>query len=143
MATTEQALSAYVKLVRAADSLTARAHAHLGAHGLTISQFGVLEALLHKGPLCQKALAGKLLKSGGNITTVVDNLEKRLLVRRQRGDTDRRYSTVHLTDAGRELIERVFPVHAQGVADLMSVLTDEELTRMGELCRKLGRACIL
>ncbi len=141
MATSQQALAAYVKLVRAADSITACAHAHLSEHSLTMSQFGVLEALLHKGPMCQKALAGKLLKSGGNITTVVDNLEKRALVRRERGQDDRRYSTVHLTEAGRALIEAVFPVHAEGIAALFTVLDDAELARLGELCRKLGRAC--
>ena len=141
MPQTQQALATYVKLARAADTVTACAHAHLGGHNLTISQFGVLEALLHKGPLCQRALAQKLLKSGGNMTTVVDNLEKRGLVRRQRGEADRRFSTVHLTDEGRELIERIFPAHAQGIAELFSVLTPEEQTQLGNLCRKLGHAC--
>ncbi|UZP66511.1 MarR family transcriptional regulator [Desulfovibrio mangrovi] len=141
MDTTRLALGTYVKLARAAETITACAHAHLNQHNLTISQFGVLEALLHKGPLCQRALADKLLKTGGNMTTVVDNLEKRGLVRRQREESDRRFSTVHLTDEGRELIKRLFPAHAQGITELFSTLTAEEQEQLGNLCRKLGHAC--
>ena len=85
------ALDAFIKLTRAAESVEARAHGTLRGQGLTVSQFGVLEALYHLGPLCQGELAGKLLKSGGNLTTVVDNLERRGWVERQRGEGDRRF----------------------------------------------------
>lgn len=95
-----RALDAYIKLSRAADSLTARIHRHLDASRLTISQFGVLEAIFHLGPLTQRDLAQKLLKSGGNMTLVIDNLEKRGLVRRDRQQKDRRCILVHLTKAG-------------------------------------------
>ena len=63
------ALNAYIKLMRAAESVTARSHSVL-PKDITLSQFGVLEALLHRGPLCQTELAGKLLKSGGNLRPV-------------------------------------------------------------------------
>jgi MarR family 2-MHQ and catechol resistance regulon transcriptional repressor len=62
------ALNAYIKLMRAAESVTARAHNVLPKE-ITLSQFGVLEALLHRGPLCQGELASKLLRSGGNVTS--------------------------------------------------------------------------
>ena len=88
-----KALSAYVKLMRAAESITARAHRHLSSFGLTISQFGVLEALFHLGPLSQKDIGQKILRSSGNITMVIDNLEKRGLVRRERDRQDRRQQT--------------------------------------------------
>src|SRR6266545_1475603 len=106
------ALSAYIKLMRAAESLTARVNLHFTAAGLTISQFGVLEALYHLGPLCQKDLAQKILKSSGNLTLVIDNLEKRRLVKRERTSQDRRYVTIHLTPEGEALIAEVFPKHA-------------------------------
>ena len=70
------ALNTYTKLMRAAESVTGRISRVMTAAGLTISQFGVLEALQHKGPLCQKDIAAKILKSSGNITLVIDNLEK-------------------------------------------------------------------
>ena len=72
----------------------------MSAAGLTISQFGVLEALHHKGPLCQRDIAVKILKSTGNITLVIDNLEKQGLVTRERTSEDRRYLTIRLTGQG-------------------------------------------
>ena len=74
------ALNTYVKMMRAVESLTARVHRHLSSVGLTVSQFGVLEALYHLGPLSQREIGQKILRSSGNITLVIDNLEKRGLV---------------------------------------------------------------
>jgi MarR family 2-MHQ and catechol resistance regulon transcriptional repressor len=135
-----RALDAYVKLLRAAESVTARLSAGIAAAGLTGSQFGALEALLHRGPMCQRELGEKLLKSSGNITVVVDNLEKRGLVRRERETGDRRFVTVHLTEEGERLIARIFPGHAAAVAREMSVLTVAEQEELARLCRKLGLA---
>jgi MarR family transcriptional regulator, 2-MHQ and catechol-resistance regulon repressor len=132
-------LDAYIKLVRAAESVSTRLHQHVGDAGLTPSQFGALEALLHVGPMCQRDLGEKLLKSTGNITMVVDNLEKRGLVRRVRDVEDRRYVTVHLTEEGERLIRGIFPAHVRTILEQMSVLTPEEQEELGRLCRKLGR----
>lgn len=136
--TTKLALATYTKLMRAAETVTSRTNRQMTAANLTISQFGVLEALLHKGPLCQKEIAAKILKSSGNITMVIDNLEKRGLVRRVRDDADRRYLTVSLTAAGEELIAAVYlRVEAEIVAE-MAVLGPDEQTTLGVLCKKLG-----
>ncbi len=77
------ALDTYIKLTRVVNGLVGRVSSNVALGGLTISQFGVLEALLHLGPLSQTMIGGKLLKSGGNITLVIDNLEKDGFVRRQ------------------------------------------------------------
>ena len=95
-----RALNTYVKLMRAAESVTARTHRHLATLGLTLSQFAVLEALYHLGPLSQRQIGQKILRSSGNITMVIDNLEKRGLAQRKRSETDRRYFIVHLTHEG-------------------------------------------
>lgn len=71
-----QVLNTFIKLMRSTESLNNRLLQHLNENNLTISQFGVLEALLHVGPQNQKELGERLLKSGGNITMVIDNLEK-------------------------------------------------------------------
>lgn len=133
-----RALDAYIKLMRAAETVTARLNRNLTAVNLTISQFGVLEALYHKGPLCQRDIAKKILKSTGNITMVIDNLEKRGLVRRERAADDRRYITIYLTENGTQLIAELFPRHAVTIADEMGALTAGEQTELGRLCRKLG-----
>jgi MarR family 2-MHQ and catechol resistance regulon transcriptional repressor len=131
------ALNAYIKLMRAADSVTARVHAILPA-GLTISQFGALESLLHRGPMCQSELAAKLLMSGGNITLVVSNLEKSGWITRQRDEQDRRFVTVSLTDQGRTFIADLFPRVAAAITKEFSVLTTAEQFTLGWLCKKLG-----
>lgn len=133
-----RALGAFVKLVRAAESVTARVHRHLIDAGLTVSQFGALEALFHVGPLSQAEIAKKVLKSTGNITMVIDNLERRGLVKRERQKDDRRYYIVQLTDEGRKLIKSIFPHHAAKIMEEMRVLNSAEQATLGNLCRKLG-----
>ena len=135
---TVKALSAYIKLMRAAESFTARIHHALTEVGLTISQFGALEALYHLGPQTQVEIGKKILKSSGNMTLVIDNLEKRGLVRRERGKDDRRDFTVHLTGAGKTLISEFFPAHAERITAEMSVLTPAEQEQLGRLCKRLG-----
>lgn len=136
----KRALGTYVKLMRAAESVTAACHRHLAEDGLSVTQFGVLEALVHLGPLCQRDLARKLLKSSGNITTVIDNLEKRGLVTRERQTRDRRFLKVFLTEPGEEIISRAFPRHSREVARAMNPLSHQEQKLLGDLCRKLGRS---
>jgi MarR family 2-MHQ and catechol resistance regulon transcriptional repressor len=133
-----RALGTFVKLVRASDSVTARIHRHLIDAGLSVSQFGVLEALFHVGPLSQAELARKILRSTGNITMVIDNLEKRGLVNRERQKDDRRYYIVQLTSGGRKLIGSIFPRHAAKIMEEMKVLSSAEQETLGNLCRKLG-----
>lgn len=134
-----RALNAFIKLTRATESLLSRLSQRGTMGDLTISQFGVLEALYHLGPMCQTALGNKLLKSSGNITMVIDNLEKRGLVRRVRDSEDRRFIKIVLTEAGRELIARLFPQHLAAIKEEMSVLTPEEQETLALLCRKLGK----
>jgi MarR family 2-MHQ and catechol resistance regulon transcriptional repressor len=136
---TKRALNAFINLERASNSLLARISVQLDAQGLTAGQFGILEALLHLGPMCQRTLGEKLLRSGGNITLVIDNLEKHGLVRRERQTDDRRMIVVHLTANGLRLIKRVFPEHAKAITREMSRLQPNEQEDLRRLCRKLGR----
>jgi len=133
-----RALNTYVKLMRAAESATTRIHRHLASTGLTISQFAVLEALYHVGPLSQREIGKKILRSSGNITMVIDNLEKNGLVRRKRSEADRRFFIVHLTDKGYHLINKIFPLHASVITRDLGVLTATEQDALGRLCKKLG-----
>jgi MarR family 2-MHQ and catechol resistance regulon transcriptional repressor len=131
------ALDAYIKLMRAAESVSARAHTPLG--DLTLTQFGVLEALLHRGPLCAGEIAAKLLKSAGNLTLVLSNLERDGLVARQRDRADARRSIVSLTPAGRRRIGALFPRIAAAIAREFAHLSPAEQAILGELCKKLGK----
>lgn len=135
-------LSTFVKLMRAAGAVSADVHRELADFVLTVSQFGVLEALYHIGPMFQRDVAAKILKTTGNITLVIDNLEKRGLVFRQRETQDRRYILVSLTDKGKELVREVFPAHAQRISDRMAVLSKKEQAELSRLLKKLGRGIL-
>ncbi len=133
-----RALNAYIKLQRAAETTIHRTTAHLSDYGLSTSQFAILEALFHLGTLSQSALARKLLKSTGNISIVLKNMEKRGLVERHRDPDDNRYMQVSITAVGQGLIEGMFDGHVAGIVAEMSVLTAAEQEELARLCRKLG-----
>ena len=135
-----RALNAYINLTRAANTLESVMAAQLEAQGLSVSQFGTLEALFHLGPLCQHEIAGKLLKSGGNITMVIGNLEKRGWIRRERVASDARLIRIHLTPAGRRQLEKILPAHVAAITRAMRNLSNEQQEALRNLCRKLGRA---
>jgi Transcriptional regulators len=135
------ALDSFIKLSRCTNALQGRLLPALQKEfGLTESQIGILEALFHLGPLTQGELCRKILRSGSNVTTVIDNLERAELVRRERGEDDRRIQVVHLTEAGRTLLDRALPAHVGRITALMNRLDQDEQRDLGRLCRKLGRA---
>jgi len=134
------ALSAYVKLLRASKAVLGQIEKRLAQDGLTATQIGVLEGILHLGPLTQRELGRKVLTSAGNMTDVIDKLAARGLVTRARAPQDRRSVIVDLTPAGRELIEKTFPQHAQDIAAAMAGLDTAELATLETLLRKLGTA---
>ena len=138
--TERRSLDAYIKLSRATEAVNGRVNEHLHEQGLSVSQFGVLEALYHRGPMPVGQLADKILRSSANLTLVVDNLEKRGLVTRARRPDDRRCIDVSLTDDGQALIAGLMPAHVAGVVEAFGALTPAEQTPLAALCRALGLA---
>lgn len=134
-----QALNTFIKFTRANTALMSRLFRRGTMEPLTESQFAVMEALYHLGPLCQGEISKKILRSGGNITLVIDNLEKQSWVRRERDTEDRRLVRVSLTPLGRQTIEEVFPRHVRAIVEEMQVLSPAERDQLSELCRKLGK----
>ena len=103
------------------------------------SDFAVLEALLHKGPLPVNEIGKKVLLTSGSITVAVDRLEKRGLVERRAHGTDRRARIVHLTREGRKLITRAYAQHAEDLERLVSAsLTVTERATLIRLLKKIG-----
>lgn len=133
-----RSLNTFIKLTRAANSVMSYLAAAGAYSDLTITQFGVLETLYHLGPLPHCEISAKQLKSTGNMTLVIDNLEKRGLVKRVRSQDDRRVVTVHLTHEGEEMISAIFPQHVGRIVELMGELNAEEQEELGRLCKKLG-----
>lgn len=132
------ALNSYIKLIRSAETLTSKINLELNNFNLTESQFGVLDALLHLGPLKQKELAKKILKSGGNITMVIDNLEKDGFVLRKRGEKDKRHFMIYLTTKGKKKIQFVFPHLLNKITKHFEILNGGEQKELQQLCKITG-----
>lgn len=132
-------LDLYIALSRASQWVNAHADRDIRKHGMNRTEFGVLELLYHRGPQPLQQIGGKVLMSSGNITYVVDKLEKKQLVRRRASTEDRRLIYAEVTDAGRAYMEAVFPEHVIAIEDAEAGLTPEEKLLASELLKKLGK----
>jgi MarR family transcriptional regulator, 2-MHQ and catechol-resistance regulon repressor len=136
----ETALKLWVVLARAFDSVAKNVEADVARHELTGTEFGILEALYHKGPMLLGEIQRKILVTSGGITYLVDRLVDKGLVKREQCAEDRRARYAVLTPAGQALIRRIFPVHAARIEQLLSGLTTAEQREATVLLRKLGLA---
>jgi MarR family 2-MHQ and catechol resistance regulon transcriptional repressor len=132
------ALKLWVVLSRAHRAIEERASRDVAQHGLTLAEFGVLEALYHKGPMLLGEVQRSLLVSSGGVTYLVDRLEKRGLVRRDECAEDRRARYAVLTPDGEAFVRRVFPPHAAEVRGAVAALTRDEQRTLTALLKRLG-----
>ena len=128
----------WLLLWKASKAVEAHARRSVNTTGLGLSDFGVLEALLHRGPLPINVLGKKVLLSSGSMTAAVDRLEQSGLVERGAASTDRRARIVHLTQEGSKLIRRVFAGHERDMERVFSRLHKPERSALASLLRKLG-----
>ncbi|HSH76790.1 MAG TPA: MarR family transcriptional regulator [Longimicrobiales bacterium] len=135
----DRALGLWVALARCYSTYSKALASTVQEHGLTLPQFGALEALYHLGPLALGELAEKLLVTGGNVTYVIDRLENQGLVRRFRREDDRRIVLARLTEEGRALVARVFPRHAEHIEHLCRHLDPSDQEELRRLLKRLGR----
>ena len=138
----ELALKLWVVMSRANNALSERLQASVSAHDLTLTAFGILEVLFHTGPLLLGEVQRRILVSSGGVTYLVDRLEKKGLVERRECPGDRRARYAALTEAGEELIRRIFPSHAECIEALMSPLSEEEQRLAVSLMRRIGRSAV-
>ena len=132
------ALKLWIVLSRAHRAIEERTSRDVAQHGLTLAEFGVLEALYHKGPMLLGEVQRSLLVSSGGVTYLVDRLEKRGLVRRDECAEDRRARYAVLTPDGEAFVRRVFPAHAAEVRKSVAALTREEQRTLTGLLKRLG-----
>jgi MarR family transcriptional regulator, 2-MHQ and catechol-resistance regulon repressor len=135
----DTALKLCVVLSRAHTAVAAHAEADVARHGLSLAEFGALEALHTKGPLLVGELQRKVLKSSGGMTYVLDRLQDKALIRRRPCDTDRRAIYAELTADGETLMERIFPFHAESLGNALGGLEPAEQAAAIELLKRLGR----
>jgi MarR family 2-MHQ and catechol resistance regulon transcriptional repressor len=133
----QPAIDAYVFLRRTHDAVTRQVDGELGKRGVSSVQYGVLFNLLDAGSLSLTELSERLFRSASNLTTLIDRMERRGLVRRVDYPEDRRVTRVELTPKGTKLAESVRPNHRHFLSTLMSCFSDDELAQLMTLLRKL------
>ena len=115
-------------------------HQSIAAQGFaSLSDYAVLEVLLHKGALPVNAIGEKVLLTSGSMTTAVQRLEKKGLVVRERSEGDARVVLVHLTNEGMSLIQEAFIAHAEDLDELFIKFSEDERIQFAGLMRKLGQ----
>ncbi len=133
-------LSVLISLSRAAQVVQRSATRVFQRGGLSLTQFGVLEALYHKGPLTIDGLLKSLLATSGNLTVVINNLEKQQLIVRSVHPTDRRCSLINITEAGETKVRDLFPQHLAYLEQRLDSLTATEKETLVFLLKKAGKA---
>ena len=125
---------------KAYEAIRCHAERHIHSLGLGFSDFAVLEVLLHKGPTTVNTIGDLVHLTSGSITAAIDRLEQKALVERCSDPSDRRARVVHLTEAGRKLIECAFKDHAAAMETATSGLTQAERVEAIALLKKLGKS---
>jgi len=134
------ALKLFTVLSRATSAMHERSRQDVARHGLTPTEFAVLEALYHKGPLLHGEIRDKILVSSGGITYLVDRLQGRGLLERRDYPGDRRARYVALTSEGIALLDRIFPEHARTLSSAASALSPDDQALLTQLLKILGKS---
>lgn len=138
-ADTADALKLWVVLSRAQAAVAGHVAADVQQHGLTLTEFAILEALYHRGTMLLGEVQRRILVSSGGITFLVDRLVAKGLVERQACPSDRRARYAALTADGEALMTRIFPGHAEAIRRAVSSLEPDEQREAIALLRRLGR----
>jgi len=128
----------WIVLARCHRALALSVERSIADLGLCLSDFMVLEGLLHKGPLTISEIQAKVLLASGSMTAAVDRVESMGLVVRKTTANDRRARVLELTSKGRRLIERAFADHARHLENAMSVVNEDEKRHLYASLKKLG-----
>lgn len=134
-----KAIHVWLVMMKAHRTLRRHAERSVEALDMCLSDFGILELLLHKGPQKLTDIARRIELTSGAVTTAVDRLEARkLVVRGAADDGDRRARVVSLTKGGEKLIKAVFAEHERAMERAMSGLTQLDRSSLATLLKKLG-----
>lgn len=135
-----QALKLFVVLSKTAKYVHEHAHRDVKTSNLTLTEFGVLDLLYHKGSFPIQKIREHILVSSGSTTYVIDKLEKKGLLSRNPCPQDRRVIYATLTPEGKKLFEQLFPSHREVISRAVEVLNPEEIEQLIRLLKKLGHS---
>lgn len=131
----------HIRLVlwKAAKAIETVDRASISGTGLQLSEFTIMEVLLHKGPLPINAIGEKVLLTSGSMTAAINRLEKKGFVRRIQDASDGRFFHVHLTEIGRIVIQNAYEKHSTNLEEVAAALSQEERNELVRLLKKIGR----
>jgi MarR family 2-MHQ and catechol resistance regulon transcriptional repressor len=135
----DDSLELFIVLARANEWVNAHAYRDIRRHGLNPTEFAVIELLYHKGKQPLQQIGEKILMTSGNITYVVDKLEKKGFVCRKASPEDRRVIYAEITDQGRNFLDDVFPYHKKVIQNAVGGLSPDERQQVIQLLKKLGK----
>lgn len=130
----------WLVLARAYRSMAMYVERAVASLGIGLSDFMILEALLHKGPLTMSAIGEKVLLANASMTAAVDRLEKRGLVARCSDTTDRRAKKVGLTAEGEKVIRELYAQHEKDIDAVMTELSIADKTKLRQMLKTVGIA---
>lgn len=136
----DKSMKTWIQLLRAYNKIRANEIAYITSFGITMNQFEVLEVLYHRGDLNVGTITKLIMSTPGNITVVIRNLKRDGYVTSLPDSSDKRASILSITDKGKELIEKVFPIHAKNFEGYFEALNDEETNTLFTLLRKLHKS---
>lgn len=128
-----------IRLSRATQLVHKRSATLFNKGGLTTAQFSVLEVLYHRGNLTINEIIRGILSTGGNMTVVINNLEKEQMVERYTNPEDKRSSLISITEKGKKKVEEIFPSHVEDLKECFSILSTEEKQLLINLLRKIEK----
>lgn len=134
----ERALKLFIVLSRASKVILEESNELIEQYDLNPTEFGVLELLYHRGQQPIQKIGQKILLQSGSMTYVVNQLQEKGFVERNHCEKDKRITYIAITDNGIELVESIFPNHAEKITEIMAALTIEEQEVAIELIKKLG-----
>lgn len=131
---------AHIRLIlaRAARAIEAVDRNSIAQTGLNISDFAILEVLLHKGPLPVNTIGKKVLLTSGSMTTAANRLIQKGYIKRKQDPSDGRCFYLSLTAVGRRLIENAYQKHSHNLEKIVEVLTEAERSQLASLLKKIG-----
>lgn len=129
---------AVIEILRASNLLVDDLKKTLKNYPINTTEFSVMEFLYSKGEKSIQEIRDRILLASGSATYVVDNLERKEYVRRIVNQNDRRVTYIKLTEAGKDLINDIFPTHKKNTKKIFNDLTNEELIILKEILKKIN-----
>ncbi len=130
----------HIRLIlwKAAKAVERVDRASISETGLQLSDFAIMEVLLHKGPLPINTIGEKVLLTSGSMTAAVNRLQDQGYVTRLKDPSDGRCYVVHLTETGRRIIRQAYQRHVENLETVAAVLSEREREELVRLLKKIG-----